>query len=890
MMLMVLDGNSLINRAFYGIRTLTASDGTHTNAVYGFINILTKLLADHSPEALCVTFDLPAPTFRHAQFAAYKAQRKPMPEELAEQLPLLKQVLDAMRIPRFELAGYEADDLIGTISRRCQAEGDTCLIVTGDKDSFQLITDATHVLHIKSRMGQTESTEYDVARFEQEYGFEPAKIVDLKALMGDSSDNIPGVRGIGEKGALELIRRFGSLDGVYQQLDSPDLKPAMRAKLEAGRDSAYASYALATIETNAPLAFSPEACLRAEPDRAALLALFQRLDFYKLIDRFGLRETQAEAAPAPAQSTYTPVADAAALDALLQTLSTPGGQPVALLADPTLSAVALSRNGTTYMLQADVLGTAFDAALRRLLTDDIPKLTHDLKALDTRLLAQGFPCKGFVFDTILAAYILSPTDGQYTLERLAQARLGLELPPASAYTAPDAFAPLAQPDAALQALSAHAAATWSLYGKLLPELQARGMEALLTDMELPLSGVLAEMERAGFLVDRAALLRFGELLNAQIDTLETEIYRQAGETFNINSPKQLGAILFDKLMLPGYKKTKSGYSTNIDVLERLLGKHPIVASVIEYRKLTKLRSTYVDGLLKAIADDGRVHTNFTMTVTATGRLSSTDPNLQNIPVRTELGRELRRMFIAPAGSLLVDADYSQIELRLLAHISGDEALRGAFLHGEDIHRQTAAYVFGVAPEAVTAFMRSSAKAVNFGIVYGISDFSLAGDIGVTRQEARRYMDSYFEKYHGVREYMHNIVEQAKRDGYVTHAVWPAARHSGAACIQPQYARIRRARCAQHTGAGFRRRHHQAGDGQRRPAVAAGRPPFQADHAGARRADRRSAGGRGRVRGATVDGGNGGRLRPVGPARGRGQNRPDLVRHQINRACTLQVQA
>ncbi len=739
MKLMILDGNSIVNRAFYGVRMLNAPDGTPTNGVYGFLTILQRMLELETPEALCVAFDLSAPTFRHKQYDGYKAQRKPMPEELAVQMPLLKQTLDAMGVRRLELEGYEADDLLGTVGKRCESAGWECVIVTGDKDSFQLITDTTHVCHVKTRMGQTETVEYTPEVFRAEYGFDPIRMVDLKALMGDSSDNIPGVPGIGEKTAKDLIARFGTIEAIYRELDTLDLKEGVRKKLREGRESAELSFELATICTDAPIPFSPEEAVWNHDYQPELYGLFRRLGFSKFIEKWGLQpETDAEVQTGSVLPQRD-VTDSAALQMLTERVT--AAPYVAVLPVDGLDSLALCDGETCYMLSWAQLGDGYNAFLRTLFSDRVRKVSHNVKDLMRLLLDEGLPTDGFVFDTALAGYLLNATAANYDLAGLAAGYLG--------YGCPDAQA------------------AFALYPVLEQKLQALGMTQLYDEIELPLCAVLAEMEQTGFLVDRQALYDFGQSLTSGIAQLQQSIWELAGETFNINSPKQLGTILFDKLMLPSGKKTKTGWSTNADVLEKLRGKHPIIEQILDYRMLTKLKSTYADGLLKEISADGRIHTNFQMTVTATGRLSSTEPNLQNIPVRKELGGQIRRMFVASPGKVLVDADYSQIELRLLAHISGDETMIRAFQDGEDIHAVTASQVFDVPLSEVTGLQRSRAKAVNFGIVYGISAFSLAQDIGVFQNEAKAYMDSYFAKYHGVREYMKRIVEQAKHDGYVT---------------------------------------------------------------------------------------------------------------------------
>lgn len=735
--LMILDGNSVVNRAFYGVRPLNAPDGTPTNAVYGFLAILQKLFEGEAPDSLCVAFDLPAPTFRHEMYEGYKAQRKPMPEELAVQMPLLKETLDAMHIRRLEAAGWEADDVLGAVSAICEKSGWACEIVTGDKDSFQLITETTSVLHVKSRMGQTETILYDRARFEEEYGFAPPLMVDLKALMGDASDNIPGVPGIGEKTALDLVRRYGRVADIYAGLDGLDIKDSVRKKLAAGRESAEMSYTLATISREAPVELKPEDAAWSRDFGPELYAVLDRLGFRRFIEKWGLAPApevvqEAESRAMPELSALT----AQEAEARIRAAETLG---LALPGDD-LDSLSLCDGEAIFTLNWGELGEDYNRLLRLVFSPEVKKTAHGVKDLMGLALAEGLGTEGFVFDTELAAYVLDPTESGYDLGKLTKRYLGAELP--------------------------EARAALELMAPMRAKLAENGAEKLYFDIELPLCQVLAEMERAGFLVDRKALADFGESLTAGIDALQRGIWELAGHEFNINSPKQLGEVLFDELMLPAGKKTKTGWSTNADILEKLIGKHPIIGDILEYRMLTKLKSTYADGLLKVISTDGRIHTNFRMTVTATGRLSSTEPNLQNIPVRRELGAQIRRMFVAAPGCVLVDADYSQIELRLLAHISGDETMQNAFKSGEDIHAVTASQVFGLPLAEVTPAQRSSAKAVNFGIVYGISAFSLAQDIKVSPAEARAYIDAYMQKYHGVREYMDRVIAEAKERGYV----------------------------------------------------------------------------------------------------------------------------
>ena len=779
MKLMVIDGNSIINRAFYGVKMLSTRDGQPTNAVYGFLTILQKLLDEEAPDALCVTFDMRAPTFRHLAYAGYKAQRKGMPEELLSQMPLLKEVLDAMNIPRYELEGWEADDLIGTIAARDAAAGWETVVVTGDKDSLQLIDGHTRVKLVSTRMGQTTTKEMTPDTFQEAYGFAPIHIIDLKALMGDASDNIPGVKGVGEKTAMALVRLYHSIDHLYSHMPdicmAPDTpaKPGVVKKLAEGEASARMSYNLATIRRDAPLDFTPEANRRQEVNGPALYELFLKLEFSKLIDKLGLKPGPAGGAARTGTALEPLVPETLEDPQRVEELLTlwAGLDHVGVLALPGLDRLAVSwRDGAAprraVVCCADRLEN-YNHLLRELFSTKIKKVSHNIKDFMRALLDEGLSTEGFVFDTALAAYLLAPTDGSYDLEKLSVSYFNQALPKAAEYLDADAFGPLSDPAGPTAALAAHLGLVEGLYDLFPPKLEELGMTRLYQEVELPLCPVLAEMEQAGFLVDRKALAEFGVMLDQRLQTDEAAIYALAGEAFNINSTQQLGHILFDKLGLPPVKKTKTGWSTNAEVLEKLRGKHPILDKILEYRQYAKLKSTYVDGLSKVIAPDGRIHTSFQNTVTATGRLSSVEPNLQNIPVRTELGAQLRRMFVAQPGHVLVDADYSQIELRLLAHIAGDQHMIDAFLSGEDIHTVTAAQVFGVPAGEVTHEMRRRAKAVNFGIVYGISDFSLSQDIGVTRSEAKAYMDKYFETYSGVRAYMTGVVERARTDGYVS---------------------------------------------------------------------------------------------------------------------------
>ena len=754
MKLMILDGNSVINRAYYGVHPLTTRDGMYTNAIFGFLNILERVRREERPEALCVAFDLHGPTFRHLKYEAYKANRHGMPEELAAQMPVMKDVLRAMNIPIYECQGWEADDVIGTVSRLCADADWDCVILTGDRDSLQLVNDRVTVKLVRTQGGQTRSVNYDPATFEAEYGLEPIRLIDLKALMGDSSDNIPGVAGVGPKTATELLHRFGTLDGVYENLTPQNMKGKLYEKLVNGREMAYLSYELATIRCDAPLCFefSPEKNLVREPKRRELYDLFTRLEFQKLIDQYGLRSAAFETPETDAAEPPEAKCDVVTAETADEALALLDGAPVAVAASPELDTVAVCRDAAVTLLKRERLGLDHAYVLERLFDRAVPKTAHDVKPLMRRLLAAGIDADGFVFDTALAAYLLDATRGKYELPQLAQDYL---------------HTPPAQEDDPDAQLAAQAVCVQRLQRVLSEKLEAEGMTALLRELELPLCRVLAHMEHDGVPVDRAALEAFSAMLSERIAACERLIYGYSGEPFNIQSPRQLGVVLFEKLGLPPVKKTKSGYSTNAEVLEKLRDRHPIIQAVMDYRMLTKLQSTYAEGLQKEIAPDGRIHTTFQNTVTATGRLSSTEPNLQNIPVRTELGSEIRKMFVPRPGWVLVDADYSQIELRVLAHIADDRAMQEAFRSGEDFHRLTASRVFHVPPEDVTPLMRRQAKAVNFGIVYGISEFSLAQDIGVSRREAKEYIERYLTQYPGVRDYMKKIVETARTQGYVS---------------------------------------------------------------------------------------------------------------------------
>ena len=771
MKLMVIDGNSIANRAFYGIRPLTTKDGLYTNAIYGFVTTLLRLLDEEKPEALCVAFDVHAPTFRHKADESYKATRKGMPEELYQQMPVLKEVLRAMNIPMYEMEGYEADDLIGTISRKCEQKGWDCCIVTGDKDSLQLITAHTTVKLVTTRMGQTTTKDMTPESFFALYGFAPIHMIDLKSLMGDSSDNIPGVPGIGEKTAMELLHGCDSMDALYESLKLGTLtaKPSVLKKLAEGEASARKSYFLATIVTDAPFAFDPVENLRRDYS-PELYDLFLRLEFSKLIEKLGLRKSTEPMAAEHIDyvGEAKPVITLAESMEALAAWRSAAFVTVSVLPDLTGVIVSVEENehhGTDYELYFHRFEGNWDALLKLLFASDIRKVAHGVKDLSRTLLENQLPADGFIFDTALAAYLLDATSGHYEIDRLFVSYFHAQLPKALHLTE-NAFSPMGENHEAEASFLSYNAAVAALYEYQKPKIEEKQLHELFYDIEIPLCRVLAEMELAGVKVDAAALTDFSDILEKEIQKTESSVYDMAGHRFNINSPKQLGEVLFEEQQLPHGKKTKTGWSTSAEVLENLRYESELVDAVLEYRQLSKLKSTYCDGLLKALSYDGRIHTSFQMTATATGRLSSTEPNLQNIPTRTKLGSELRRMFVAEEGNVLVDADYSQIELRILAHIADDRTMIETFCSGEDIHARTASQVFRVSREGVTPTMRRNAKAVNFGIVYGISAFSLSGDIGVSVAEAKEYMDAYLRTFSGVQAYRKAVVEEAREKGYV----------------------------------------------------------------------------------------------------------------------------
>lgn len=753
MKLLVLDGNSIVNRAFYGVKLLSTKDGLFTNAIYGFMTMLQKLKDESQPDAVAIAFDLKAPTFRHKMYAGYKAQRKGMPPELAQQMPTLKELLTDLGYPLIECEGFEADDILGTLAKTCEDTGNECLIATGDRDSLQLVAPHVSVRLAATKFGQPQVTIYDEARIKEEYGVTPRQMIDIKAIQGDSSDNIPGVAGIGPKGAGELIQKYGSVSYIYDHLDELDIKPGMRKKLESGKESAFLSYELGTICRKAPIDTDLSHYLPKPGDRAAAARLMAKLELFSLLKKLELEEESLAGGTAEEEAVELPLPevreyeDGAALLPLLEEQKRADFVPL-YGEDNSIQFVLLNYKNTIYKIYADA---AFLRALcknpliRKNLHDSKPFLAA-LEKLPSTALEVGIPWEGGGMDTMLAAYLLNPSASGYGILRLAQE---YQLP-----------VPALEDEKAREA-----AVLPALCDRLTRAIDENDQRSLLETMEMPLARVLARMEDVGFGVDAEGIRAFGITLQMEINEVQAQIIEEVGYEFNINSPKQLGEALFGKLGLPHGKKTKTGYSTNVDVLEKLRYDHPVVERVLRYRTLTKLKSTYCDGLLKVIGEDGRIHSSFNQTETRTGRISSTEPNLQNIPVRTELGRELRRFFTARPGWVLVDADYSQIELRVLAHVANDQNMINAFLNNEDIHRATAAQVFHQPPEMVTPLMRSRAKAVNFGIVYGIGAFSLSQDIGVSRKEAGDYINAYLEHYSGVRDYMEKVVAEAKDKGY-----------------------------------------------------------------------------------------------------------------------------
>lgn len=728
--ILCIDGNSILNRQFYGIRFLSTKDGFPTNAVFGFVNVLIRQMEALSPDVVAVAFDLKAPTFRHKMYAEYKAGRRPAPEELIKQFPVAKELCRAMGISVLEMEGYEADDILGTLSEMAKNadEPTEAYILTGDRDSLQLISDRVHVLLATN----TDTVDYTDEVFFEKYGVHANQYVDVKALMGDSSDNIPGVAGIGEKTAFKLIAEQGTLDGLYENFDSIELTKSVRAKLDAGRDSAFTSRTLAKIMCEVPLGITLDDIAYKGMDRAQTKELLMRYELLGAVKRLGLDKDADEPAETAAQETVS--ADAPRKCCICEL----SGE---------WCAVSLDAEGKIHLSDGfSVCSAEADEIISSGILEEKKIISFDCKDLYQRFETFGVHFRNCYFDVMLAAYVDDSSQSSYALERLCSTYLGQTLDEGVSECV-------------------YVAKMWQTIEKRLAD---SGQTALLYDIEMPLAATLCDMELEGIKIDCDGIAGYGYELDAITYALETRIYTAAGEEFNINSPKQLGEVLFERLMLPSGKKTKTGYSTSADVLEKLRRYHPIIDDILEYRQMTKLKGTYVDGLLKVVGEDGRLHTTFKQTGTATGRLSSVNPNLQNIPIRTEAGRRFREYFVAKnADYVLIDADYSQIELRVLAHLSGDEHMCAAFMSGEDIHTATSCRVFGVSPCEVTVEMRKRAKAINFGILYGMGEFSLSDDLKIPIAKAKEYINSYLSSYSGIEKYLEDTIESAKRDGYTT---------------------------------------------------------------------------------------------------------------------------
>lgn len=764
--LVLVDGHSILNRAFYGVPDLTNAAGLHTNAIYGFLNILFKILDEESPDYLTVAFDVKAPTFRHEMFKEYKGTRKPMPEELREQVPVMKEVLQAMGIRIIEQAGYEADDLLGTIAKRAEAEGIDVSLVSGDRDLLQIATDRIRIRIPKTKGGRTEIENYYAADVEAKYQVNPVQFIDLKALMGDTADNIPGVPKVGEKTATDLMVQFGSLDGIYEHIDEVT-KKSIKESLIQNKDLAYLSRELATIKIDSPLTYTLEEARVGNFFNEDSYVLFKKLEFKNLLNKFEKGVSNEEISDsfhlvenlAEAEALFTGVLSDKDRQIGLKVVKEAGRHGELLGV-----ALHLPEEGSFLVLKQGFLTEDYLKEKIALLGAQCRIATADIKSEYAYLQAQD---TDRFFDVILAAYLLNPLKNDYTVEDIANEYLNLMLPEKG-----QAFGRLSfkaalneKPEEFLKYCCFEAYVCAQAAVCLQQKLEETQMDRLMREIEMPLTLVLFSMEEEGIRVNPEALKDYGEALLGKITELEQEIYSEAGCEFNINSPKQLGEILFEKMGLPGGKKTKTGYSTAADVLEKLSGEYPVVKHILEYRGLTKLKSTYADGLAAYIEDENRIHSTFNQTITATGRISSTEPNLQNIPIRMELGRQIRKVFISKDGYCFMDADYSQIELRVLASMSGDERLIEAYRSHADIHRTTASQVFHIPFEEVTDLQRRNAKAVNFGIVYGISSFGLSEDLSISRKEAAAYIEQYFETYPQVKQFIDSLVKDAKKNGY-----------------------------------------------------------------------------------------------------------------------------
>ena len=740
MRLLVIDGNSIANRAFYGIKLLTTKDGRYTNAIFGFLNIMNSLLRECEPDEVAVAFDLKHPTFRHEMYDGYKGTRHAMPDELAQQMPILKELLTDLGYRQVSAKGWEADDILGTLAAACEARRDDCFLATGDRDSLQLVSETTTVLLATSAMGRSKTETMDLDAIHEKYGIEPKQLIEVKSLMGDTSDNIPGVKGIGEKTAMTLVKNFGTLDSVYDHLDSPIIKPRQRENLLACREDAYLSHTLGTIRTDAPIDTAEGAYKVTEGNKPAAVRLMQELEIQTLITRFGLDGIVPEQDP-----DTLPEVDAA----IASLPAEPSGHYLVAARPVVLGKKSvIVQPEAWYAVQDTTVYPLSEEELVSLLDD--PKVTLDVfdsAPLYARAMAAGSWGSSIVWDGKLAAYLLDASASHYLLTTLA-----------TSYHARSAFSCEEYPDAGFLA---------DLFARMKAEITENGEDELYNNIEFPLAQVLADMTRTGILVDREGIEAFGVQLRQELDQVLTRIEMEAGTSdFNPNSPKQLGTLLFDTMGLPHGKKTKNGWSTDAETLEKLRD-IPLVEDILQYRACQKLNSTYVEGLLKVIGEDGRIHTRFNQTEARTGRLSSDNPNLQNIPIRTEMGSKLRAYFVAKPGCVLVDADYSQIELRILAHVTGDTHMQEAFLSGADIHRSTAAKIYNIRPEDVTPRLRSSAKAINFGIMYGKGAYSLSKDIGVSVKEAEAFLQTYLATFPNIDGYMEKTIADARQCGYVS---------------------------------------------------------------------------------------------------------------------------
>lgn len=752
MKLLVLDGNSILSRAFYGIKTLTTKQGEYTNGIYGFLMMLHKVEDEVKPDAVAVAFDLKAPTFRHKMYSGYKAGRKGMPDELASQMPILMELLTYMGYKLVECEGYEADDILGTLAKSCEDTDNICVIATGDRDSLQLVSEKVTVRNTITKMGKPEVIIYDLNKIKEVYEVEPKQLIDIKAIQGDTSDNIPGVAGIGEKGAKELIKKFGSVKYIYENIETIDIKEGIRKKLIASKDNAQLSYELGTIVTNVPIDTNINSYVKKPVNNQKAVSLMARLELFSIIEKFGLNISDVINYDSSNKDSINCIVKFAenpniTLSELLNTQNNVNIYMSFEISGDTISRIELIYNN-------EILSVKDISIINSILINDkIFKYTHNIKSIYAIVNKKNIEIKNIVFDTMLAGYILNPSASSYDIERLCTE---YDITKAKIENNKTDISPLTEQILMIYPLSLI----------LESKIAENNQTSLLRDIEIPLASVLANMENVGFAVDRNSIENYGIVLDKKITALKQEIYDGVGYEFNINSPKQLGEALFEKLGLHTGKKTKTGYSTNAEVLEGLKYEHIVVEKILEYRTLAKLKSTYCDGLIKVIGDDGRIHSNFNQTETRTGRISSTEPNLQNIPVKTDIGRELRKFFIAKDGYVLVDADYSQIELRVLAHIANDKNMIKAFNDNIDIHTVTASQVFDMPINMVTPLMRSRAKAVNFGIVYGIGAFSLSKDINVTVKEADNYIKNYLNIYSGVDKYMNDIIAKAKKDTYV----------------------------------------------------------------------------------------------------------------------------